>query len=579
MRSLILFLTLVAAPLHADTLDTIIEDYWSYYLAEFPLAATRAGLKSGNDRLARVDPNSQARRLQAERAFLDRLSQLDAEDWDNNDRINAELLQWILEDSIGAYELDLSRIPFNTFSGFFMAALSTSSGVAMTEVSDYEDYIARLNDIPRYFDENLANMRRGMRDGFVLPQIVIDGVLPTIRAQLKERAEDSRFFTPFEAINNRIPAGDRESIRARGRQAIESSVMPAFAAVAEFLANEYAASETLGAEMLPDGEAFYAHQIRRYTTLTGISSDEIHAIGLAEVARIRAEMAALIERVEFDGEFRDFIQFMRTDPRFYATSAEQLLMATAWTAKRIDHVMPGYFKTLPRQSYGVVPVPDEIAPNYTTGAYRSAPPGGSKGGEYWVNTFALDQRPLYEIPALTLHEAVPGHHHQSALSLEIPGAPEFRKSLYFSAFGEGWALYAEFLGEEMGIYRDDYERFGRLSYEMWRASRLVIDTGLHAKGWSREQAQAFLADNTSLSEGNIRAEVDRYISWPGQALSYKLGEIKIRELRAYAEETLGNRFDIREFHDALLVNGAMPLAMLERQILRFVERELDSPDS
>ncbi len=575
MRMLMLTLMLVATPLQADTLESVIDDYWAYYLDEFPLAAKRAGVKTGSDRLASVDDESRSRRLQSERGFLDRLRRLDSDAWDDNERVNGELLEWILEDSIGAYELDLSRIPFNTFWGFFMAAISASDGIATNEAQHYEDYIARLNDIPRYFDENVENMRRGAADGFVLPQIVIDGVLPAVRAQVKDSADQSSFFSPFENINDRIPAGERESLRSRGRKAIENSVMPAFAAVAEFLENEYTASETLGAEALPDGKAFYAHQIRRYTTLTDTSSDEIHAIGLKEVARIRAEMEAIIERVDFDGDFKAFTEFMRTDPRFYATSAEELLKETAWIAKRIDHVMPGFFATLPRQSYGVVAVPDEIAPNYTTGAYRGAPPGGSRGGEYWVNTYALDQRPLYEIAALTLHEAVPGHHHQSALSLEIPGAPDFRKSLYFSAYGEGWALYAEFLGEEMGIYRDDYERFGRLSYEMWRACRLVIDTGLHAKGWSREKAQAFLADNTSLSKGNIRAEVDRYISWPGQALSYKLGEIKIRELRAYAEDALGDRFDIRTFHDALLVNGAMPLAMLERQVIRYVERELE----
>lgn len=576
MRMLFLTLIFAASPLYADTLDTVIDEYWAYYLEEFPLAAKRAGLKTGNDRLGRVDGESRARRLQAERGFLERLNALDTDAWDDNDRINGELLTWILEDSIGAYELDLSRIPFNTFWGFFMAALSASDGLAMRDAQDYEDYIARLNDIPRYFDENIDNMRRGVADGFVLPQIVVDGVLPTVQAQVKDAAEDSTFFGPFQDISDRVSAGDQESIRTRGRQAIEQGVIPAFAAVAEFLENEYEASQSLGAEQLPDGQAFYAHQIRRYTTLTDISSDDIHTIGLAEVARIRAEMEAIIERVGFDGDFKAFTTFMRTDPQFYASTAEELLKETAWIAKRIDHVMPGYFATLPRQSYGVVPVPEEIAPNYTTGAYRGAPPGGSKGGEYWVNTYALDQRPLYEIAALTLHEAVPGHHHQSALALEIPGAPAFRKSLYFSAYGEGWALYAEFLGEEMGIYRDDYERFGRLSYEMWRACRLVIDTGLHAKGWSRERAQAYLADNTSLSTGNIRAEVDRYISWPGQALSYKLGEIRIRELRAYAEETLGDRFDIRTFHDALLVNGAMPLAMLERQVLRYVERELEA---
>jgi uncharacterized protein (DUF885 family) len=281
-------------------------------------------------------------------------------------------------------------------------------------------------------------------------------------------------------------------------------------------------------------------------------------------------MQKVIDDLEFDGDFAAFSDFLRTDPQFYATSKEQLLKEVAFVAKRIDYVMPGFFGRLPRQSYGVVPVPDEIAPNYTTGAYYGAPPGGRHGGAFWVNTYALDQRPLYEIPALTLHEAVPGHHHQNALSLEMGDAPEFRRNLYFSAFGEGWALYSEKLGVEMDIYQTPYEQFGRLSYEMWRACRLVIDTGLHSQGWTRQQAMDYFHDNTSLSEGNIRAEVDRYIAWPGQALAYKLGELKIWELRGIAEHDLGESFDLREFHDVVLGNGAVPLAMLEDIVLRFI---------
>ena len=285
-------------------------------------------------------------------------------------------------------------------------------------------------------------------------------------------------------------------------------------------------------------------------------------------------MMAIIEELEFDGSFDEFVEFLRTDPQFYAETAEDLLKEAAWISKRIDYVMPAFFGRLPRQSYGVVPVPAEIAPNYTTGAYYGAPLGGDVGGAFWVNTHALNQRPLYELPSLTLHEAVPGHHHQIAISAELENVPEFRNGLYFSAFGEGWALYTEKLGIEMGIYRTPYEHFGRLSYEMWRACRLVIDTGIHAKGWSRQQAIDYLADNTALSPGNVRAEVDRYISWPGQALSYKLGEIRIWEMRRNAEEMLGDRFDLREFHDVLLKNGALPIEMLEAVVERYIDEKL-----
>ncbi len=555
-------------------LNDVMAEYWDYFLSEDPVAATQAGISEFNDRLPKVTPADQARRLEAERRFLRRTRAIDDESLSVKGQVNAELFAWVLEDSITAYELNLSRIPFNTFSGFFMNALTASSGVLMDSVSDYEDYVARLRDIPRYFDENLDNMRDGVQSGFVLPQVVIEGILPTIKAQIKDNPEDSSFFEPFQDMAGTIPDAARYRLREDARDAISSNVMPAFARLAEYLESEYQASKSLGAEELAGGREYYAFQIRRYTTLVDTTSDQIHELGLAEVSRIRAEMEAVIEDLGFDGDFSAFAEFLRSDPQFYASTAEALLKDVAYTAKRIDHKMPAFFNTLPRQSYGVVPVPDEIAPNYVTGSYHGAPLGGSRGGEFWVNTYALDQRPLFEIAALTLHEAVPGHHHQNALALEMPGVPEFRRDLYFSAFGEGWALYSEKLGVEMGVYRTPYEHFGRLSYEMWRACRLVIDTGIHAKGWTRQQAMDFLSDNSSLSAGNIRAEVDRYISWPGQALAYKLGELRIWELRRRAQSELGDDFDLREFHDVLLGNGALPMAMLEAVVDRFIVDKL-----
>ena len=555
-------------------LDAFLAEYRAYSLAEDPVAATRAGDASGNDRLPGVAVADRERRLAAERRFLARIRDLDRKSLSEKGRLNAELFEWVLDDSIGAYELDLDRIPFNTFSGFFMTALTASNGVRMDEVADYEDYLARLGDIPRYFDENLANMTRGADGGFVLPQIVIDGVLPTIRAQVKDDPEASSFYAPFRNMNARVPVPEQDRLREEARSVIAGAVMPAFDRLADYLASDYAASPFIAAEALPDGKTFYAFQIRRYTTIPGLDAREIHQIGLEEVRRIRAEMNAILEELDFSGDFQAFTEYLRTDPRFYATSPDELLKEAAWIAKRIDHRLPGFFGHLPRQPYGVVPVPEEIAPNYTTGAYHGAPPGGDHGGEYWVNTYALDQRPLYELPALTLHEAVPGHHLQNAIALEMEDVPEFRTDLYFSAFGEGWALYTERLGVEMGIYRTPYENFGRLSYEMWRACRLVVDTGIHSQGWTRDAALAYMADNTSLSEANIRAEVDRYISWPGQALAYKLGELDIRRMRAEAESLLGERFDLREFHDVLLENGALPMAMLRAGVERYVDREL-----
>ncbi len=553
-------------------LHAIIDEHWDYSLRENPLMATQAGVSDYNHLLPRVTVADRERRLAAEREFLHRLQAIDAEALGADQRINHELLEWVLRDSIHAYELNLARIPFNTFYGFYMAVLSMTNGLPMATVDDYEDYIARLNDIPRYFSENIDNMRAGMRTGFTLPRIVMDGILPTIEAQVYDNPEASSFHDPFADMGDGIPEADQARLLLAGRKAVKNSAITAFADLAAFFKDEYlaAATATLGAEQLPDGKAYYAHQIVSYATVTDQSSTEIHNIGLAEVARIRAEMDALIAGLKFDGDFAAFTEFLRTDPQFYANSAEELLKEAAYTAKRIDYLMPGFFGKLPRLSYGVVPVPDEVAPNYTTAAYVGPPIGGTVGGAYWVNTYALDQRPLYELTALTLHEAVPGHHHQGALSQELENMPDFRRNLYISAFGEGWGLYSEKLGIEMGVYRSPYENFGRLSYEMWRACRLVIDTGIHSQGWNRDQAMAYLAGNTSLSRGNVRSEVDRYISWPGQALSYKLGELKIWELRRNAEAALGDDFDLREFHDVLLGNGALPLSMLENVIDRYI---------
>ena len=555
-------------------LNEIIAEHWEYSLNESPTLATSVGVNDFNDRMPGEADEDHRRRLAAERAFLRRTNDIERATLSIAGQINLDIFQWVLEDSIGDYELNLSRIPFNTFSGFFMNALTASNGVVMRSVEDYEDYIARMSEIPRYFDENIDNMRVGVESGFVLPQIVIDGVLPTIEAQLKDDPETSSFYEPFITMSDRVSAEDQEKLREQGRAVIGEKVLPAFEALVEFMQHEYQASATIGAEVLAEGKDYYAFNIKRYTTLTDTTTSEIHNIGLDEVKRIRTDMDVIIDELEFDGDFAAFGEFLRTDPRFYADSKDELLKEASYVAKRIDYVMPGFFGKLPRQPYGIVPVPDEIAPNYTTGAYYGSPPGASHGGAFWINTYALDQRPLYELPALTLHEAVPGHHHQNALSSELEGVPEFRRNLYFSAFGEGWGLYSEKLGVEMGVYQTPYEHFGRLSYEMWRACRLVVDTGIHSQGWTRQKAMEFFFNNTSLSEGNIRSEVDRYISWPGQALAYKLGELKIWELRGIAEHDLGDRFDLREFHDVILGNGAVPLAMLEDIVLRWVETTL-----
>ncbi len=579
---LFLFACLLAPATWAATateqLQRIIDDHWQYSLKEDPITAGRMGVPDYNDRLPGVAPQDRARRLKAEQQFLARLKQIDASQLSESDRVNHELLTWVLRNSTEGNQLFIDRIPFNTFYSFWTAALEANDGLAMTKVKDYEDYIARIQDFGRYFDENIANMRQGIEDGFVLPKIVVEGVAPTVRAQVKADPTKSKLYEPFENMPATIPAKEQQRLRAQGQQAIKQAAIPAFARVADFLEGDYlqAATDSLAAQDLPGGKDYYRHAINTYVTLD-MDPAEIHRIGLSEVKRIRAEMDQLIKDSGFKGSFEEFTEFLRTDPQFYAKTPKDLLKEASYIAKKIDYQLPEFFGRLPRLPYGVVPVPDEIAPNYTTASYNPAAIGGTRGGAYWVNTHALDQRPLYELPALTLHESVPGHHLQGALSLELENVPDFRRNLYLSAFGEGWGLYSERLGKEMDdIYTTPYEHFGRLSYEMWRAARLVLDTGIHSQGWTRQQALDFLSDNTSLSDANVRAEVDRYISWPGQALSYKMGEIKIRELRERAEKALGDKFELREFHDAVLANGALPMEMLEVQMDRFIAEQKKS---
>jgi uncharacterized protein (DUF885 family) len=379
------------------------------------------------------------------------------------------------------------------------------------------------------------------------------------------------FWKPFAAFPPGVPESDRVALREEARRVIDGQVLPAYRALLAFLRETYVpgARHTTAACDLPDGDAFYAAQIRHYTTLP-LSADEVHERGLREVARILAEMHEVKQAAGFDGDMPAFLDFLRSDTRFYARTPQELLAHAAWICKRIDGLLPRFFGVLPRQPYGVAPVPDEIAPFYTTGRYVPAPRPVGHAGTYWVNTHALPSRALYTLPALTLHEAVPGHHLQIALASEVEDQPAWRRHSFVDAYGEGWALYAEHLGDEMGVYLTPYEQFGRLTYEMWRAARLVVDTGLHAKRWSREQARAYLLAHTALSAHEVATEVDRYVGWPGQALSYKIGEITIRDLRARAEQALGGRFDLRAFHDAVLALGSVPLGLLEERIAAWI---------
>jgi uncharacterized protein (DUF885 family) len=571
----IVFLMLLALPAQAapsDDLGVLIDEYWANEMAEHPFSATGTGIADYNDRMPAVGPGDYQRRADEAAAFAVRLEAIDKAALGDDDRLNAELLGFILKHDVTQAAFDPWRIPFLADTGFHTNFGYVVSSTPFRTETDYENYLKRLAGFPAYIDQNIANMRQGLADGFTQPKQILPKILPSFKAQITDSAEAHPYFAPFQTMPKAISKRRQKALRKQARKTLEQAVIPAFERLYGFMKDEYmpGARETLGAYALPDGKAYYTARLRFYTTLDDATAEEIHALGLREVARIRKEMAGVIDETGFDGSFAEFLEFLRTDKQFYATSPEALLERAAWIAKDIDGRLPGYFGKLPRQPYSVEPVPAEIAPNYTTARYIGAAKDADRGGQFWVNTYDFEHRPLYQLAAMALHEAVPGHHLQSALSLEIENAPDFRKDFYPHAFGEGWGLYSEKLGVEMGVYQTPYDDFGRLTWEMWRAARLVIDTGLHAKGWTRDQAVDYLASNTALSLHNVNTEIDRYIAWPGQALAYKMGELTIWELRAKAEQELGDDFDIRAFHDAVLNGGGLPLEVLRTQIDAYI---------
>lgn len=571
MVLLVLAMALVPVGASPAPLQQLFQDYWEYQLAENPLLATSAGDSRANDRLPSVTVADLTRRNAADREFLARLRAIDRTALPADERVSYDVLARKLDESIADFEFGAWRCSLTADWGYHMDFSQLPANVPLATTKDYENYVARLRDFPRYNREQIALLREGLRTGFTLPRVVLAGYDGTVSAHVVRDPEASVFYAPFRAFPAEIPEADRVRLTRDGRAAIVDAVVPAYRELLEFFTKEYipGARTTTGASDLPDGKRYYAHRVRAFTTLD-VTPEEVHAIGLREVARIRAEMEAVIKQTGFTGSFAEFLRFLRTDPRFYAKTPDELLKEASFIAKRMDGKLPTLFGRLPRLSYGVAPVPPDIAPKFTGGRYIEAPLDGSRAGFYWVNTSSLSSRPLYVLEALTMHEAVPGHHLQIALQHELTGLPEFRRTAGFDAFVEGWALYSERLGLEAGFYQDPYSNFGRLTYEMWRACRLVVDTGIHDMGWSRDRALQFLGENTALSEHEVRTEIDRYISWPGQALAYKMGELKIRELRQRAERELGPRFDLRAFHDAVLANGAIPLSVLDDRIGAFI---------
>ncbi len=561
-------------------LRALLDEIWEFEVREDPLYATQVGDHRYDDRLPSVRTSDLARRNNARQKFLERLKAIDPAALDETERDSQALQRVKLEDAIREFELHHYRFPINADSGFHMELAQLTSQMPFDTPRDYENFLARLHALPEYMAQNTELLRDGLKAGWTLPKQALAGYEKTIEAHVVSDPAKSRFFAPFTSFPVGVPEADRARLTSAAEKSIRESVVPAYRTFLEFMTRDYmpGARATVGAGDLPGGKEYYAYLVRHFTTVDR-TPEQIHALGLQEVQRIRAEMEEVIRKTGFSGSFADFLKFLRTDPRFYAKTPEELLREASRIAKRADGKLPSLFGRLPRQPYGVEPVPAEIAPKYTGGRYVGAPPGGKKAGTYWVNTYALESRPLYTLTSLTLHEAVPGHHLQGALSAELTDLPVFRRFLYVDAFGEGWGLYSEHLGVEMGLYADPYSNFGRLTYEMWRACRLVVDTGLHAKGWKRQQAIDFLASNTALSLHECTTETDRYISWPGQALAYKTGELKLRELRKRAEDSLGPRFDVREFHDRVLAGGTVTLPILENRIDAWIRSKRGVPSA
>ncbi len=559
-------------PTAKEQLDALFKESWEFTLAEDPLFATHAGDNRYNDRLPRETLADAERRIAKEREFLKRLEAIPRSDLNRADQVNYDIFARGKRDSIAEFEFRGHLMPVTNRSGFHVTFPELPLHMPLMTTKDYENYVARLNAFDQFSADHIELMREGIKQGFTLPSVVLTDMDEVLAPLIVDDPTKSLLYQPFTQFPENMSQTDRERLAAAGRKAIAEHVVPGYRTLLEFMQKEYlpACREQIGASALPNGREYYRYRVRHFTTLE-IDPQTVHDIGLAEVKRIKAEMQEILNKVDFKGDLPAFVEYLRSEPKFYAETPEQLLKETSLVLKKMDGELPKLFGKLPRTPYGIREIPAFIAPRTTTAYYQPPAGDGSRAGFYYVNTYNLKSRPLFEIEALSLHEAVPGHHLQIALQQELADLPDFRRFAHATAFVEGWGLYSERLGLEVGFYQDPYRDFGRLSYEMWRACRLVVDTGMHYLGWTRQQAIDFMATNTALSLHNITAEVDRYIAWPGQATAYKMGELKIRALRAEAEKQLGEDFDVREFHDVVLAAGAIPLDVLETNVMAYIE--------
>ncbi|MFC3653054.1 DUF885 domain-containing protein [Dyella humi] len=549
----------------------IYEQEWAWRTGQAGISASGES-QPNNGRLDQVDAKRQQERLAHWQKVMSQLDAIDPKQLSAAEQVNYAIYREQIHDFIADQQFKQWQMPFNSDSAFWSELYDDLGADSLRNETDYRRYVDRLGQVSAYFDQEIANMRDGLKRGFSVPRAVLAGrdVSIAATAAAKDPTQTS-FYEPLQHMPSSIPAVTAAAIQADARAKISRDVIPAYVKLLAFFRNDYVpqARNTLAAEALPDGKEYYRQQIREYTTLD-LDPDAIHQIGLEQVEKIHAEMLQTMQETGFKGSFAEFLHFLRTDPQFYAKTPQELLDKTAWVAKEVDGQLAKFFGHLPRKRFTIEPVPDDIAPYYTSG----------RGGPdvYLVNTYDLPSRPLYNMPALTLHESYPGHALQLELAEEQHDQPAFRRNSYISAYGEGWALYSEYLGTEMGIYKTPYQRFGFLTYQMWRACRLVVDTGIHHLGWTRQQAIDYMTENTALSEREIANEVDRYISWPGQALSYELGYLKMMELRGKAEKALGPKFDLRAFHDTVLSVGSVPLPLLEQRIDRFIAEGGVEPD-
>ncbi|HEX9946974.1 MAG TPA: DUF885 domain-containing protein [Allosphingosinicella sp.] len=563
-----------AAAAPADDFKRLLDEHYAWLLRESPTYATSLGVRDHDDRIEDISLAARDRQAREAAGFLERLNRIPAEALSPSDRVNRAILKRGLEEGIEANRFRQRVMLFTTYAGWHQSFAGLADNLPFRTRADYESYLTRLALYPKQNDAALDITSQAVRGGFVLPCSVLGNYEKGIAGVIADDPAKSRFYEPFaRARPSDVTEAEWTAMQARARRLVADVLNPAYAKHLAFYRTAYApkCAKTDSISAQPGGREYYAFRVRQETT-TDLTADQIHSIGLGEAARIRAEMEKVAKAAGFAGR-EAFIRELRTNPKYYATTPAQLMQAAATTAKTVDGKMPGFFGTLPRLPYGVREIPPEIAEGTTTAYYGQGSPASGLAGTYYVNTSKLDQRPLWELPALTLHEAVPGHHHQISLQQEVELPPFRRHFTFFTAFTEGWGLYAESLGEEMGLYDTPEKKMGQLSYQAWRAARLVVDTGIHSKGWDKAKAVAFMRENTALTEGNIDAEVNRYISWPGQALGYKIGELRIKELRAKAEKALGPKFDLRRFHDSVLLQGSVPLDVLEAQVDSWIASE------